>query len=45
MIKRRALRDPLVWFFVLTAAISLLGLFNIAREIDSPFGGDRKSVV
>lgn len=39
MIKRRALRDPLVWFFVLTAAISLLGLFNIAREIDSPFGG------
>ena len=32
-------RDPLVWFFVVTAALSLLGVYDMAREIGAPFGG------
>lgn len=32
-------RDPLVWFFVLTAALALLGVYDMAREVGQPFGG------
>lgn len=39
MIERRYLRDPLVWLLIATAALALLGLFNMARELGSPFGG------
>ncbi len=39
MTQRRYLRDPLVWLLIATAALSLLGLFNIARELGTPFGG------
>jgi signal transduction histidine kinase len=32
-------RDPLVWFFVLTAALAMLGFYDMAREVGHPFGG------
>lgn len=36
---RRRARDPLVWVFLLTAAIAVLGIVDLALEIGQPYGG------
>jgi signal transduction histidine kinase len=39
MAERRRLRDPLIWLFVLTGALAILGFTDMALELGQPFGG------
>ena len=32
-------RDPLIWLFVVTICLSIIGTYDLAREIGTPFPG------